>query len=40
MKKMKGPEVMSFLESGSRMDCPAGCPETMYELMKECWTYK
>ncbi|XP_050973815.1 tyrosine-protein kinase ZAP-70 [Labeo rohita] len=39
-KKMKGPEVMSFIESGSRMDCPAGCPETMYELMKECWTYK
>uniref|UniRef100_A0A671QPP8 Tyrosine-protein kinase n=1 Tax=Sinocyclocheilus anshuiensis TaxID=1608454 RepID=A0A671QPP8_9TELE len=39
-KKMKGPEVMSFIESGSRMDCPAGCPETMHELMKECWTYK
>lgn len=39
-KKMKGPEVMSFIESGSRMECPTGCPETMYELMKDCWTYK
>ncbi|KAI4872298.1 hypothetical protein NFI96_027726 [Prochilodus magdalenae] len=39
-KKMKGPEVISFIQSGSRMDCPAGCPEPMYELMKECWTYK
>uniref|UniRef100_A0A8C1TJ50 non-specific protein-tyrosine kinase n=1 Tax=Cyprinus carpio TaxID=7962 RepID=A0A8C1TJ50_CYPCA len=39
-KKMKGPEVMSFIDAGNRMDCPAGCPEAMYELMKECWTYK
>ncbi|XP_039984730.1 tyrosine-protein kinase ZAP-70 isoform X2 [Xiphias gladius] len=39
-KKMKGPEVIRFIESGSRMDCPAACPERMYELMKECWTYK
>ncbi|ROI46682.1 Tyrosine-protein kinase ZAP-70 [Anabarilius grahami] len=39
-KKMKGPDVMAFLESGSRLDCPAGCPEAMYDLMKECWTYK
>lgn len=40
MQKMKGPDVMAFLESGSRLDCPAGCPEAMYDLMKECWTYK
>ncbi|XP_061093935.1 tyrosine-protein kinase ZAP-70 isoform X1 [Conger conger] len=39
-KKMKGPEVMSFLESGKRMDCPTSCPEVMYTLMKDCWTYK
>ncbi|KAI7798161.1 tyrosine-protein kinase ZAP-70, partial [Triplophysa rosa] len=39
-KKMKGPEVMSFIESGNRMECPTGCPDTMYELMKDCWTYK
>uniref|UniRef100_A0A8C9W908 Tyrosine-protein kinase n=1 Tax=Scleropages formosus TaxID=113540 RepID=A0A8C9W908_SCLFO len=39
-KKMKGPEVISFIESGNRMDCPPGCPDTMYTLMKDCWTYK
>ncbi|KAK2835283.1 hypothetical protein Q5P01_015767 [Channa striata] len=39
-KKMKGPDVMRFIEAGSRMECPAACPERMYTLMKECWTYK
>ncbi|KAK5930584.1 hypothetical protein CgunFtcFv8_026806 [Champsocephalus gunnari] len=39
-KKMKGPEVMRFIDSGSRMDCPAVCPERMYTMMKECWIYK
>ncbi|XP_059196693.1 tyrosine-protein kinase ZAP-70 [Centropristis striata] len=39
-KKMKGPEVMRFIETGSRMDCPAVCPERMYAVMKECWTYE
>ncbi|KAK3539442.1 hypothetical protein QTP70_008054 [Hemibagrus guttatus] len=37
-KKMKGPEVINFIQSGSRMESPSGCPEPMYELMKECWT--
>lgn len=39
-KKMKGPEVITFIEGGSRLDCPVACPEAMYELMKECWTFK
>ncbi|KAL1022922.1 hypothetical protein UPYG_G00034240 [Umbra pygmaea] len=39
-KKMKGPEVISFIASGSRMECPLGCPDKMYALMNECWTYK
>ncbi|KAM6938547.1 tyrosine-protein kinase ZAP-70 isoform 1-T2 [Lycodopsis pacificus] len=39
-KKMKGPDVMRFIESGSRMECPTACPERMYTVMKECWTYK
>uniref|UniRef100_A0AAX7V173 non-specific protein-tyrosine kinase n=1 Tax=Astatotilapia calliptera TaxID=8154 RepID=A0AAX7V173_ASTCA len=39
-KKMKGPDVIRFIENGSRMDCPAACPERVYTLMKECWTYK
>uniref|UniRef100_A0A8C4F4U2 Tyrosine-protein kinase n=1 Tax=Dicentrarchus labrax TaxID=13489 RepID=A0A8C4F4U2_DICLA len=39
-KKMKGPEVMRFIDAGNRMECPAVCPERMYAVMKECWTYK
>ncbi|XP_056270918.1 tyrosine-protein kinase ZAP-70 isoform X2 [Pseudoliparis swirei] len=39
-KKMKGPEVMRFIEGGSRMERPAACPETTYGVMRECWTYK
>uniref|UniRef100_I3JUY0 Tyrosine-protein kinase n=2 Tax=Oreochromis niloticus TaxID=8128 RepID=I3JUY0_ORENI len=39
-KKMKGPDVIRFIENGNRMDCPAACPERVYTLMKECWTYK
>ncbi|KAM3876001.1 tyrosine-protein kinase ZAP-70 [Diretmus argenteus] len=39
-KKMKGPEVTRFIENGNRMDCPTRCPDQMYTLMKECWTYK
>ncbi|XP_075944399.1 tyrosine-protein kinase ZAP-70 [Anarhichas minor] len=39
-KKMKTTDVMRFIESGSRMECPTACPEQMYTLMKECWTYK
>ncbi|XP_046869812.1 tyrosine-protein kinase ZAP-70 [Hypomesus transpacificus] len=39
-KKMKGPEVIAFIASGKRMDCPPGCPERMYAVMTDCWTYK
>ncbi|XP_068445898.1 tyrosine-protein kinase ZAP-70 isoform X4 [Clinocottus analis] len=39
-KKMKGPEVMRFIDSGSRMERPAACPERVFTVMKECWTYK
>lgn len=39
-KKMKGPEVMAFIEQGKRMECPPECPPEMYKLMSDCWTYK
>ncbi|XP_029002153.1 tyrosine-protein kinase ZAP-70 [Betta splendens] len=39
-KKMKGPEVMRFIDAGHRMECPSACPERMYAVMNECWTYK
>ncbi|KFO14446.1 Tyrosine-protein kinase ZAP-70, partial [Balearica regulorum gibbericeps] len=38
-KKMKGPEVISFIEQGKRMECPTDCPAEMYALMQKCWTY-
>ncbi|KAI1230493.1 Tyrosine-protein kinase ZAP-70 [Lamprotornis superbus] len=30
-KKMKGPEVISFIEQGKRMDCPQECPAEIWE---------
>ncbi|XP_034857616.1 tyrosine-protein kinase ZAP-70 isoform X3 [Mirounga leonina] len=39
-KKMKGPEVIAFIDQGKRMECPAECPPEMYTLMSDCWTYK
>lgn len=39
-QKMKGPEVMAFIEQGKRMECPPDCPAEMYALMSDCWIYK
>ncbi|XP_029987213.1 tyrosine-protein kinase ZAP-70 [Sphaeramia orbicularis] len=39
-KKMKGPEVIRWIESGNRMERPAACPERVYAVMTECWTFK
>ncbi|XP_074059976.1 tyrosine-protein kinase SYK isoform X1 [Macrotis lagotis] len=39
-KGMKGSEVSAMLEKGERMECPAGCPSEIYDLMKLCWTYE
>ncbi|XP_075456100.1 tyrosine-protein kinase SYK isoform X1 [Ascaphus truei] len=39
-KGMKGGDVSQMIESGKRMDCPAGCPSEIYNLMTLCWTYK
>ncbi|GFQ65365.1 tyrosine-protein kinase Abl [Trichonephila clavata] len=33
-------DVYHMLESGYRMECPAGCPARIYELMKECWLWE
>ncbi|OQR66628.1 hypothetical protein BIW11_14028 [Tropilaelaps mercedesae] len=32
-------EVYRMLESGYRMGCPAGCPSSVYELMRKCWSW-
>ncbi|KAG8182032.1 hypothetical protein JTE90_013962 [Oedothorax gibbosus] len=33
-------DVYHMLESGYRMECPAGCPSRIYDLMKECWLWE
>ena len=30
-------QVLDVLQNGHRMPCPMGCPELMYEIMRECW---
>ncbi|XP_078072201.1 tyrosine-protein kinase Yes isoform X1 [Mustelus asterias] len=30
-------EVLEQVERGYRMPCPHGCPESLHELMKQCW---
>ncbi len=32
-------QVYELLESGYRMQCPEGCPDAIYELMKQCWEW-
>uniref|UniRef100_A0A4W3JL20 Tyrosine-protein kinase n=1 Tax=Callorhinchus milii TaxID=7868 RepID=A0A4W3JL20_CALMI len=30
-------EVLEQVERGYRMPCPQGCPDSLHELMKQCW---
>ncbi|KAM4710406.1 tyrosine-protein kinase ZAP-70 [Discoglossus pictus] len=39
-KKLKGPEVISFIEKNERLPSPMECPKEMYALMLDCWTFK
>jgi serine/threonine protein kinase len=32
-------DVYHMLEKGYRMECPAGCPPKIYELMRQCWQW-
>ena len=34
---MTDAEVIEALQTGYRMPCPNGCPEQLYDIMKECW---
>ena len=34
---MNNAQVLDALKNGYRMPCPMGCPEQLYEVMKECW---
>lgn len=30
-------DVVPRVEKGYKMDCPDGCPEVVYNMMKQCW---
>jgi len=32
-------DVYQLLESGYRMECPPGCPASVYSLMRDCWQW-
>ena len=34
---MNNRQVVEALQTGYRMPCPMGCPEQLYEIMRECW---
>ena len=34
---MTNAEVLHQVEHGYRMQCPQGCPASLYEIMLECW---
>ena len=34
---MNNVQVLGALQTGYRMPCPMGCPEQLYEIMRECW---
>ena len=34
---MTNAQVLEALQTGYRMPCPVGCPEQLYEIMKDCW---
>ncbi|KAM4051185.1 tyrosine-protein kinase ZAP-70 [Anomaloglossus baeobatrachus] len=39
-KKLKGTDVLEFIQRNERLACPTECPKEMYELMLDCWTLK
>uniref|UniRef100_A0A7N4V2S1 Tyrosine-protein kinase n=1 Tax=Sarcophilus harrisii TaxID=9305 RepID=A0A7N4V2S1_SARHA len=34
---MNNREVLEQVERGYRMQCPPGCPPSLYEIMEQCW---
>ncbi|XP_053318414.1 tyrosine-protein kinase ZAP-70 [Spea bombifrons] len=39
-RKLKGQEVLSFIERNERLPCPTNCPKEMHQLMLDCWIFK
>ena len=34
---MNNAQVLESLQTGYRMPCPMGCPQQLYEIIRECW---
>ena len=34
---MNNAQILETLQTGYRMPCLVGCPEHLYEIMRECW---
>jgi hypothetical protein len=30
-------EILTFVEAGTRLKAPNGCPEEIYDIMNDCW---
>ncbi|EDV26533.1 uncharacterized protein TRIADDRAFT_8256, partial [Trichoplax adhaerens] len=30
-------EILGLVEGGFRLDCPKGCPTSMYDIITSCW---
>jgi hypothetical protein len=33
-------QVLKLIDSGKRLAKPDNCPQHMYDLMQQCWTYE
>ena len=34
---MSNAQVLEAIQQDYRMPCPMGCPDQLYEIMRECW---
>ena len=37
---MKGQDIMQMLENSQRLDRPDRCPQSVYEVMLRCWSWR
>ncbi|XP_069126053.1 tyrosine-protein kinase SYK-like isoform X1 [Argopecten irradians] len=38
-RRMKGQQILEFVENGNRLDKPERCQEDVYQIMLECWQF-
>ncbi len=40
LQGMRGQDIMQMLENHERLECPEKCPESVYEVMLRCWSWR